>query len=125
MREDLINRLMKEYLVHIDLETDDHSYQINFHSLTLTVLYLAIDNFDKYISTHEYNDPTILDGTRRELANLSDLYERELSIINEQDPITKEESAQDNTDVVQDDSDEEVFTGRQDPPLTIDFPGAK
>ncbi len=125
---------MKEYLVHIEIEDKDKSHELIFRSSTLTVLFLAIDDFRKAISNIHVSDTSIITDAQSILESLSTNFERQLTTVNAQDQYDEEEKAsptmkknqitKDNDD---DEEREENFfasRGRQDPQLKITFPGA-
>lgn len=113
---------MKEYLVHIEIEDKSNSHELKFYSTTLTVLFLAIDDFRKAISNvHAYNTSMVTDA-QSILESLSNNFESQLSTVDELDQYNEQIKKDDN------DEDEEQISNsgiRQEPPLKIDFPGAK
>ena len=126
---------MKEYLVHIEIEDKDQSHSLIFRSSTLTVLYLAIDDFRKAISNVHVPDRSTMNNVQWALTNLTENFERQLTTVEEKDQFDEEEKAsqsvknrkmkKDNED---DEEDEEpVFqpAGRPEPALKISYPGAE
>lgn len=118
---ELLNRLMKEYLVHIEIKDEDNSHQVIFHSSSLTVLFLAIDDFRKVISNVVVlNKPSVedtkslMDDAASALASLSTNFERQLTTVDEQDQFDESE-----------DSGLSSFTALEEPRLKIAFPGAE
>jgi len=125
---------MKEYLVHIEIEDKDKSHELIFRSSTLTVLFLAIDDFRKAISNIHVSDTSIITDAQSILESLSTNFERQLTTVNAQDQYDEEEKAsptmKKNQITKDNDDDEEreqnffASRGRQDPQLKITFPGA-
>jgi hypothetical protein len=122
--DELINRLMKEYLVHIEIEDKDQSHTLIFHSSTLTVLFLAIDDFRKAISNVHVSDTSMINNTKGVLENLSKKFESQMTIVNEKDQLDEQEKDNEDDDEQQD-KDSFVSRIREPPPIKIDIPNAK
>jgi len=117
---------MKEYLVHIEIEDKDKSHELIFRSSTLTVLFLAIDDFRKATS--------IVTDAESILESLSKNFESEFTTVDDKDQFDEEDKSSPTTNNKQttndnDDNEHEedqFFPSRvrQDPQLKISFPGA-
>lgn len=126
---------MKEYLVHIEIEDTNDLHKLIFHSSLLTVLFLAIDDFRKVICNVHESDDFIIAKTRTALQDLSENFEHQLSIVDEQDQLDEQEktlpivqnkkSAKDNSDDEQQDESNLYSRRRAEPNLKIPFPGAE
>jgi hypothetical protein len=126
---------MKEYLVHIEIEDKDDPPKLIFRSSTLTVLFLAIDDFRKVISNFPASDRSIIIDAQSVLESLSNNFESLLTTVDEQDQFDEQQKASPfmkNVKVKKDnDNDEQqeegfaALRGRQDPQLKIAFPGAE
>lgn len=126
---------MKEYLVHIEIEDKDKSHELIFRSSTLTVLFLAIDDFRKAISNIHVSDTSIIKDAQSILESLSTNFERQLTTVNAQDQYDEEEKAsptmktkqikKDNEDDEQQEENFFASHARQGPQLKIAFPGAE
>ncbi|CAF1457543.1 unnamed protein product [Adineta steineri] len=129
----LLNRLMKEYLVHIEIEDKDYSHKLIFRSSKLTVLYLAIDDFQKTISNEYESDTSTIIAAQSLLKSMSTNFESQLQTVDEQDQFDEQEKAsptiksQINKNDNSNNDDENLlpYRERQEPPLTIPFPGAE
>ncbi|CAF3627836.1 unnamed protein product [Rotaria socialis] len=121
---ELLNRLMKEYLVHIEIEDKAQSHMLVFHSTTLTVLFLAIDDFRKAISNVLVSDESIITETETALESLTNNFEQHFTTVDEQDR-RNEEIRQDNNDNQQQKQSGFPSYSRQEPQLKIPFPGAE
>jgi len=113
----LLNRLMKEYLVHIEMNDNDKSHKLIFHSSTLTVLFLALDDFRKAISSYQGSDTSLLQDTQSLLRSLSVNFESQVTTVDEKDQFNDEASASPTMKNPEDDNEE--------PKLKIAFPGAE
>lgn len=124
--EVLLNRLMKEYLVHIEIEEKDHSHTLVFRSTTLTNLFLAIDDFRN--SLLNVSDQSFLNDTASALQSLTTNFEIQLSLEDDNEEKTVPRRTQQHAD---DDEEEEddgttaTVPKRSEPPLKIAYPGAK
>lgn len=124
---------MKEYLVHIEIEDKPNSHELIFHSSTLTVLFLAIDDFRKAISNVQVYNTKIITDAQSILESLSNNFESQLTTVDEQDQHDEEiKNKQTKKDNNNDDDEEEqqekqafVSHRRQEPQLKIAFPGAE
>lgn len=122
---------MREYVVHIDVQEKDQSHEIIFHSLSLTVLYLAIDDFVKSSSELDQSQSPMVTDAKSVLQSLSKKFESELSIVNEQDQIDEEEKVSSSTRKSSQKTDEDemesaaVHRTRKEPSLKIAYPGAE
>ncbi len=125
---------MKEYLVHIEIEDKDNSHKLIFRSSTLTVLFLAIDDFRKAISNVLASDTSIMIDAQTVLETMSNNFERQLTTVDEQDQFDEQQKASPimqnfkaQKDNVNDEQQEEnsFARGIQEPQLKIAFPGAE
>jgi Asp-tRNA(Asn)/Glu-tRNA(Gln) amidotransferase C subunit len=130
---------MKEYVVHIDVKQDERSCQIVFHSLSLTVLFLAIDDFVKSTTHQNKIDMSVLTNAYTVLESLSNTFESELTIVDEQNQIDQQQRDPTNNNnnsrssklhddrmaEHREDSDHRCFRARQEPALRIAYPGAE
>lgn len=133
---------MKEYLVHIEIKDNAESHVLTFHSSTLTVLFLAIDDFRKAISNVLMSDKSIIKDTQLALTSISDNFQRQLTTVDEQDRLNeqgeqlpvmkgsniKKEINNNNEDDDDDELQEENFLSspiKQEPQLKIAYPGAE
>jgi hypothetical protein len=105
---------MKEYLVHIETKDKDNSHEIIFRSSTLTVLFLAIDDFRKAISNAHVSDTSIITDAQSILESLSTNFESQLTTVDEQDQYDEQQEENSSTS-----------RARQEPRLKIAFPGAE
>ena len=123
---------MNEYLVHIENEDKDDSQNLVFRSSRLVNLYLAIDSFCQAISANPVSDPSMIADARSVLRSLSNIFEREVSVVDEQDQFDEQEKDASggktrsvNDDREQADRDSFSARGRQEPQLKIAYPGAE
>lgn len=127
---------MNEYLVHIENEVKDDSHNLIFRSSRLVNLYLAIDSFCQAISANPVSDPSMIADARSVLRSLSNIFEREVSVVDEQDQFDEQErdasfsasggkTRSGNDDREQADRDSFFARGRQEPQLKIAYPGAE
>jgi len=126
---------MKEYLVHIEIEDKDNSHKLIFRSSTLTVLFLAIDDFRKAITNVRVSDTSTIIDAQSVLESLSVNFESQLTTVDEQDQFDEQEKASPtmkNRQMQNDDNDDEqqeeqffASRGRQEPQLKISYPGAE
>ena len=133
--ESLLNRLMKEYLVHIEIEDKDQSHMLVFRSTALAILFLAIDDFRNTLSSVHGSDPSILNDTESALQSLSTNFARQVTTVDEGDQSDEEKETTtkakykgpkqelDHNEV----EDEPAATTpkRSEPALKISFPGAE
>lgn len=128
--ETLLNRLMKEYLVHIEVEDKDNSQKLTFRSSSLTVLFLAMDDFRKTMWGDRVSDDSTLEDVQSALNSLTTKFERELTTVEERDQLDEEADKAKNgaADEVHDDGDDDdaysAQRARREPPLRIAHPGA-
>jgi hypothetical protein len=125
---------MKEYLVHIEIEDKDQLHTLKFHSSTLTVLFLAIDDFRKAISNVHVADTSMMHDTQGILESLSENFQRQKTVVEEQD-----QSDEDDKDLstmenikIKDNEDDELqeenslaYRPTQEPSYKTTIPGAK
>lgn len=134
--EYLLNRLMKEYLVHIEVEDRDNVHRLTFRSSSLTVLFLAIDDFRKTISNTLVSDTSAEIDAQSVLQSLTTNMESQLMVVDQQDQLDEQEKATSTRKIRQgtsstpgDDDDEETAAAaaraRQEPQLKILYPGAE
>jgi DNA-binding transcriptional regulator GbsR (MarR family) len=123
---------MKEYLVDIEIEDKDNSHEFIFRSSTLTVLFLAMDDFRKAITNVYGSDTSLITDTKSMLKSISNNFERQLTTVDEQDQVNEEEKALPTTNKDNEDDDDEqqddnpsTLRGRNEPALKISFPGAQ
>ncbi|CAF1034196.1 unnamed protein product [Adineta ricciae] len=134
--EHLLNRLMKEYLVHIEIEDKDNAHRLTFRSSSLTVLFLAIDDFRKTMSNTLASDKSADIDAESVLQSLTTNLESQLMVVDQQDQLDEQEKASSTRKTHQgknstpgDDDDEEAsaaaLRARQEPQLKILYPGAE
>ncbi|UJR24912.1 hypothetical protein I4U23_006276 [Adineta vaga] len=109
----LLNRLMKEYLVHIEVENKDNSHKLTFRSSLLTVLFLAIDDFRKTMSNMFVSDKSAEIDAQSVLNSLTTNFESQLMVVDQQDQLDEQEEAL------------ATLPTRQVPKLTTSYPGAE
>lgn len=109
---------MKEFVVHIDVREETNCYRISLQSSDVITLYLAMDELQQFVSTNVV-DPSMSRQVSSELMNLSAAFERELSIVDEKNPIRDEKRTRSDEEVEQNE-----FRARREPSLTTAFPGA-
>jgi hypothetical protein len=115
---------MKEYLVHIEIEDKDQSHTLIFHSSTLTVLFLAIDDFRKAISNVHVSDPSMINDTNQALGSISTKFEIEFTTVDEEDRLEEEEKNNDDEDEQQEENS--VASRIREPPaIKTAIPGAE
>lgn len=117
--DEVLNRLMKEFVVHIDVREETHCYRISLQSSDVMTLYLAMDELQQFVSTNVV-DPSMSRQVSSELMNLSAAFERELSIVDEKNSIGDEQRTSNDEEV-----DQQKFRARCEPSLTTALPGAE
>ena len=128
---------MKEYLVHIEIEDKETSHKLIFRSSTLTVLFLAIDDFRKTISNIPASDTSMITDTQDVLRTLSNNFESQWKTVDEQDrmdeqqqtasPTMKERKTKKDEEDDEQQRDESGYANRvgKEPRLKISYPGAE
>ena len=130
---------MREYVVHIDVECSDQLDKIIFHSLTLTVLYLAIDDFVKSTSSVGQPNSVMFEDAQSVLRSLSLTFEQEWVDFDQDDLYLSNKSGLDNAQPISmrkddnpSDMDFQAYPSSRittsenlGPPLKTPFPGAE
>ena len=84
---------MKEYLVHIEVEDKDNVHRLTFRSSSLTVLFLAIDDFRKIMSNTLASDKSADIDAQSVLQSLTTNLESQLMVVDQQDQLDEQEKA--------------------------------